>query len=160
MHFTKGDTVYAQSFGTGQKWIPAIVQDVTGPFSFLVKLQDGRLIRRHQDHLRRRVADSETETPVESDEIPEILIDSFTTAPTSPVVSSSGDNGPAATLNAQESPANADASGAEVQSPESTTETVPPGGVNARNTTSTGTPETPKTYPKRRRNKPDWYSNH
>ena len=52
MYFSKGETVYAQNFGTGQKWMPAVVQEVTGPVSFPVKLQDSHLIRRHQDHLR------------------------------------------------------------------------------------------------------------
>lgn len=59
MYFSKGETVYAQNFGTGQKWMPAVVQEVTGPVSFLVKLQDGRLIRCHQDHLRRRISEGE-----------------------------------------------------------------------------------------------------
>lgn len=40
MYFSKGETVYAQNFGTGQKWMPAVVQEVTGPVSFLVKLQE------------------------------------------------------------------------------------------------------------------------
>lgn len=57
----------------------AIVQEVTGPVSFLVKLKDGHLIRRHQDHLRCRIPDGETEKP-KSDDIPEILIDSVPVA--------------------------------------------------------------------------------
>ena len=79
MFFAKGETVYAQNFGTGQKWVPAVVQEVTGPVSFLVKLRDGRLIRRHQDHLRRRVSDNEDERPEPSD-IPEVLVDAAPTA--------------------------------------------------------------------------------
>ena len=61
MYFSKRETVYAQNFVTGQKWMPTIVQYVTGSISFLVKLQDGRLIRCHQDHLRHWVADTDTE---------------------------------------------------------------------------------------------------
>ena len=45
--FKKGDSVYAQNFGTGSKWLSAVIQEVTGPVSFLVKLQDGRIVRRH-----------------------------------------------------------------------------------------------------------------
>ena len=52
--FEKGETVYAQNFGTGSKWVPAVVQVSTGSVSFLVKLEDGRLVQRHQDHLLRR----------------------------------------------------------------------------------------------------------
>ena len=83
MCFSKGETVYAQNFGIGQKWMPGVVQEVTGPVSFLVKLQDGRLLRRHQDHLRHCVADDDAEKPAESDDIPKILIDSYTVAPSS-----------------------------------------------------------------------------
>ena len=83
MCFTKGDTVYALNFGTGQKSIPAVVQEVTRPVSFLAKFQDGRLIRRHQDHLRRRVPDDESDQTV-SDDIPEIMIDSGTSVPSPP----------------------------------------------------------------------------
>ena len=50
-NFERGDMVFAHSFGTGSKWLPSVIQEVTGPVSFLVKLQDGRLVRRHQDHL-------------------------------------------------------------------------------------------------------------
>ena len=53
-YFIEGETVYMENFGTGQCWIPAVVQEVTGPVSFL-KLQDGQLMRRHQDHLRKRI---------------------------------------------------------------------------------------------------------
>ena len=44
--------MYEQNFGTGQRWMPAIIREVTGPVSFLMKLPDGRLVRRHQDILR------------------------------------------------------------------------------------------------------------
>lgn len=95
MYFSKGETVYAQNFGTGQKWMPAVVQEVTGPVSFLVKLQDGRLIRHHQDHLRRRISDGEDKKRV-SDDIPEILIDSFRVAP-------NGTDDSSASVNSEES---------------------------------------------------------
>ena len=92
MCFSKGETMYAQNFGTEQKWMAAVVREVTVsvPVLFLVKLQDGHLILRHLDHLRRRVADDE---PAESDDIPEILIDSFTVAPRLPVTHGSGEGG-------------------------------------------------------------------
>ena len=48
--FSKGETVYTQNFGAGQKWLSAIIQEVLGPFSFLVKLEDGRLVRHHLYH--------------------------------------------------------------------------------------------------------------
>ena len=103
MCFSKGETVYVQNFRTGEKWMPAIVQKVTGPVSFL-KLQDGFLIRCHQ---RCRVADDDSEKPAKSDDIPEILIDSFTVAPSSPVTHSFGDGG-STFRSSKESTSNAD----------------------------------------------------
>ena len=55
----------------------AVIQEVTGSISFLVKLQDGR---RHQDHLRSRNGDSDVKQL-----IPEILIDSDTFTSNLPV---------------------------------------------------------------------------
>ena len=37
------------------------MHELTGPVSFMVRLQDGRIIRRHQDHLRCRTPDGEPE---------------------------------------------------------------------------------------------------
>ena len=48
----KGETVYANNFRYGPKWMmELILKQSTGPTSFTVQLQDGRLPRRHQDHL-------------------------------------------------------------------------------------------------------------
>ena len=43
--FKKGDKVYARNFGTStdQKWLPAVIEEVTGPDSFMVKLQDDHI---------------------------------------------------------------------------------------------------------------------
>ena len=57
--------MFAQNFGTGSKWLPSVVLEVTGPVSFLVKLQDGRLVRRHKDHLRHQLSSSENEVQVD-----------------------------------------------------------------------------------------------
>ncbi|KAK3746542.1 hypothetical protein QZH41_005600 [Actinostola sp. cb2023] len=50
--FSTGDPVYMKNFGPGPHWIPAVVQEVTGPLSYTVLLGDGRIQRRHVDHLR------------------------------------------------------------------------------------------------------------
>ena len=74
--FTKGEKVYARNFGTstGQKWLPAVIQEVTGPVSFMVKLHDDRLVRRHLDHLLRRDDESTTQTS-QSETVSEADID-------------------------------------------------------------------------------------
>ena len=35
-------------------WLPGIISEVTGPVSYVIELTDGRTVRRHQDHVRRR----------------------------------------------------------------------------------------------------------
>ena len=49
-----GDTVHVRNYAPGALWLPGRVEIQTGPVSFLVKLGDGRLVRRHQDQLRLR----------------------------------------------------------------------------------------------------------
>lgn len=52
--FQMGDKVYSKNFGQGPKWTPGRIAEPSGPVSFLVKLGNGQVIRRHQDHLRIR----------------------------------------------------------------------------------------------------------
>ena len=148
--FEKGETVYAQNFGTGQKWML-----VTGPVSFMVRLQDGRVIRRHQDHLRRRIPDVEPEKPAEADDIPEILIDAFPLAPSPPVTHSSED-GDSASGNSEESTISTDATESRTIS-DNTTGTATSVADAQNNPGSSGMI---KRYPKRKRKQPDWYQNY
>ena len=56
-----GDLVYARNYGSGTKWIPGKVKEVTGPVSYKVELlQDGVVWRRHQDQLRKCHVDPST----------------------------------------------------------------------------------------------------
>ena len=50
----EGEAFYASSFRSGPKWIPGVLKQSTGPTSFAVQLEDGRLLGRHQDHLIRQ----------------------------------------------------------------------------------------------------------
>ena len=52
--FTIGDTVFVCDFPNGKKWLPATVTQSKGPLSFLIELDDGRVIRCHIDHIRVR----------------------------------------------------------------------------------------------------------
>jgi transposase InsO family protein len=58
--FFCGDTVYALSFSGKPKWLRAIIQSVSGPLSFVVELEDGRLWRRHADQLRTAIPDGDS----------------------------------------------------------------------------------------------------
>ena len=48
------DCVYVLNFSRGPRWLPGVIQAKTGPVSFKIVLDDGRIMRRHQDHLRLR----------------------------------------------------------------------------------------------------------
>ena len=49
--FSQGEVVYARNFGTESRWLPGVIQEISGPVSYLVKLTDGHLVRRHLDHV-------------------------------------------------------------------------------------------------------------
>ena len=66
--FNADETVYVRNFGPGQKWLQGTIVATTGPVSYRVLLEDGRVWRRNQDHMRQRwekqVSSSETESPI------------------------------------------------------------------------------------------------
>ena len=55
--FQKGGEVYMRNHGPGQVWLPGKIEQVTGPLSFRVQLNDGQIRRCHQDHLKHRSID-------------------------------------------------------------------------------------------------------
>lgn len=51
--------MYARNFGrdsAANPWLPGEVIELTGTRSTMVKFSDGRTVRHHMDHLRRRLA--------------------------------------------------------------------------------------------------------
>ena len=50
--FSDGKKVFVKSQGRGETWLPGHIIESSEPVSFKVQLQDGRIISRHQDHLR------------------------------------------------------------------------------------------------------------
>ena len=49
--FSSGQHVMVRDFHSSTKWIPGEIIDRSGPVSYTVQLQDGKVIRRHIDHL-------------------------------------------------------------------------------------------------------------
>ena len=51
-----GNNVYVRNFSSNssQKWLPGVIMTQRGPLSYVVELTDGRVFRRHQDHVRLR----------------------------------------------------------------------------------------------------------
>ena len=161
--FSKGDMVYFRNFGTGQRWWPGVVQEQTGPLSFLIKLPNDQLVRRHQDHLRRRNVDeaevSPQDVPVPASEELEPEVDTDDTSDLAPAVPDDGQG------DSQDStPEEADTSRGQsipssVEQPEPRSPTVPsidPPTVPIDRRPS-GNPPVTKTYPKRNRKTPNWY---
>ena len=52
--FKVSDAVLVRNFQAGDKWLPGIVVYILGPRSLKVKLNDGKVVRRHLDHVRSR----------------------------------------------------------------------------------------------------------
>ena len=77
--------MYVQDFTTRKpKWIPGTVVKVTGPLSYMIKLQDGTTVHRHVDHVRKRensIVDQDSDTMVFG---PELGTDETTQPPTVP----------------------------------------------------------------------------
>lgn len=70
-HFCVGDPVFVKEFPSGKTWTPGTVSAVKGPVSYCVELPDGRVMRRHVDHIRNRTSNNETVEPTHNDlEIP------------------------------------------------------------------------------------------
>ena len=49
-----GSAVYARNFLSQPKWMPGILVESRGPVTFLVELNDGRIWKRHIDHIKPR----------------------------------------------------------------------------------------------------------
>ena len=54
--------MYVTNFGSGTQWLPGVISQISGPVSFKITLDDGRLVRRHQDHVRKRTGEAGLET--------------------------------------------------------------------------------------------------
>ena len=52
--FVDQEPVYVRNYANGPKWLPGVIDSVTGPASYLVKLLNGSLWRRHIDQIRMR----------------------------------------------------------------------------------------------------------
>ena len=59
--FVIGQPVYVRNFNGKDRWLAGIIEQQKGPVSFVVRLPDGRWLRRHQDHLRARVPPERSE---------------------------------------------------------------------------------------------------
>ena len=71
--FSEGEEVYTRNFQqSGKPWIPGKISKATGPVSYQVMLEGGQIVRRHQDHARKRMAASEVLSVPSLDISPEL----------------------------------------------------------------------------------------
>ena len=78
-----------KNFPTGDNWLQGTIVKVSGPLSFQVKLQDGRIVRRHVDHIIQRspqMPDKPNDDWISMPDIPESTLtkQSATTSTTTP----------------------------------------------------------------------------
>ena len=78
--FDIGDSVFIRNFTKGPTWLPGTVLQKQGPRTFTIKLMDGRIWRRHVNHIRYRSVDitAATESEDFDDCIPMMAFDSKT----------------------------------------------------------------------------------
>ena len=80
-HFTIGDTVFVCDFPSGKNWPPGTLTQSKGPLSFLIKLDDGRVIRRHIDYIQERLATVLLPYPTSCDDWDEYFPSNSNTSP-------------------------------------------------------------------------------
>lgn len=52
--FNSGNLVFTKNNGYGPKWIPGTIESSTGPLSYTVVTENGQVLKRHVDQIRRR----------------------------------------------------------------------------------------------------------
>nr|XP_033495922.1 uncharacterized protein K02A2.6-like [Epinephelus lanceolatus] len=75
-NFAAGDSIYTRNYGCGPKWVPGLIQEITGPVSYTVLLGNGKVVRRHVDQLFSR---PEQDLPVL---IPDSIPEEYVVPPT------------------------------------------------------------------------------
>ena len=61
--FTEEDPVFVRNYHQGDKWLPGVISEKTGPVSFKVTMTTGQDRRCHQDQIRKRSPDVEVPNP-------------------------------------------------------------------------------------------------
>ena len=69
--FAVGDLVFVSELPCKRKWFQGKIIERKGPLTYIVELSDGRIIRRHVDHIRVRTSET----------VPQTTEDAFGTLP-------------------------------------------------------------------------------
>ena len=84
--FSAGQLVMARDFRSQDKWLPGVIHSQSGPVSYDVELENGKIVKRHIDHLQDRSVLTKPSTPVDSQ--PEDFTQGFESFHDSPSVTS------------------------------------------------------------------------
>ena len=57
-----GQEVFIRNFGVGSRWISGVIVNSSGPLTWLIKLEDGKTVIWHADHIRNRYVQNNNET--------------------------------------------------------------------------------------------------
>ena len=60
--FNNGQEVFIRNFGVGSRLISGVIVNSSGPLTWLIKLEDGKTVIRHADHIRNRYIKNNDET--------------------------------------------------------------------------------------------------
>ena len=172
--FSVGQPVMARNYRSGAAWLPGVIVQQLGPLTYLVDVSEGRLWKRHVDHIKdlhARPTENETwpepqvggssESTETSPSLPDLPLPVVepTEVPTSVPVPTSPPN-EAPVPESHGSPTSASSS--RVIAPPSTPSRESP--TSASSSRVIAPPSTPsatrpsqKQYPRRTHQKPDWY---
>ena len=60
--FSNGQEVFIRNFGVGSRWISGVIVNSSGPLTWLIKLEDGKTVARHANHIRNWYIQNNDET--------------------------------------------------------------------------------------------------
>ena len=60
--FSNGQEVFICNFGVGSRWISGVIVNSSGPLTWLIKLEDGKTVVWHADHIWNRYVQNNDET--------------------------------------------------------------------------------------------------
>ena len=60
--FSNGQEVFIRNFGVGSRWISGVIVNSSGPVTWLIKLEDGKTVIGHANHIRNRYIQNNDET--------------------------------------------------------------------------------------------------
>nr|XP_006823369.1 PREDICTED: uncharacterized protein K02A2.6-like [Saccoglossus kowalevskii] len=84
--------------GRGNRWLPGVIVEITGPVLYKIQLGDDRIVRRHVDRIRIRKFDSTVSETRVNEELPEIPIVSKQVTPSLSIPVSNEDLNPSVVL--------------------------------------------------------------